>query len=100
MKDFQYKMTSLIVQSYGKFSIGYSEKVHNQNVSFMKQMYSDFKDHGKFKQLQGNNISFTQSINVDINCTLTEGNEWKNKCIASELTIYFLIENKKDNVFF
>ena len=62
-------------------------------------MYSDFKYYGKFKELQVNNIYFTQSINVDINCTLTESNEWKNKCIASELTIYFLIENKKDNIF-
>jgi len=104
MEDFHHKMTSLTGQSYGKVSIGYSEKVHNQKVGFMKQIYSDFKDLGKFKYLQGHNfslngniISFTQSINL--NCTLTESNEWKNKCIASELTIYFLIENKKDNVF-
>ena len=83
MEDFHHKMTSLTGQSYGKVSIGYSEKVHNQKVGFMKQIYSDFKDLGKFKYLQGNNfssngniISFTQSINL--NCTLTESNEWKN----------------------
>ena len=65
----------------------------------MKKMYSDFKNNGNFKELQENNISFTQSINVDINCSLTECNEWKYKCITSELTLYFLIENKKDNIF-
>ena len=48
--------------------------------------------------MQENNISFTQSINVDLNLSLTQTNEWKQKCIASELTISFLIDNKNDKV--
>ena len=51
MKDFDHKLSSLIVQSLRKFSIGLSEKVHIQKNNSTREMYSDFKDNGKFEKL-------------------------------------------------
>ena len=46
-------------------------------------MYGDFKDKGSFKQLQENNLAFAQSLNINLNWSLTQTNEWKYKYNAS-----------------
>lgn len=49
--------------------------------------------------MQENNHIFINLIDLKINWTLTQTNDWKDKCIASELTIYFLIDNNNLKVF-
>ena len=99
MINFDHKLSSLIVQSLGQLSIGYSEKVHIQKFNLMRNFFSGFKDNVQYKQLQENSISSPQSINVDLNWSLTQTNKRKYKCIVSELTISFLIDNLNDNFF-
>ena len=65
----------------------------------MRNFFSGFKDNVQYKQLQENSISSPQSINVDLNWSLTQTNKRKYKCIVSELTISFLIDNLNDNFF-
>ena len=38
MTDLDHKLSSLLFQSLGKFSIGYSEKVHIQKVNLMRKI--------------------------------------------------------------
>ena len=49
--------------------------------------------------MQENNHIFINLIDLKINWTLSQTNDWKDKCIASELTIYFLIDNNNLKVF-
>ena len=65
----------------------------------MGKMFSVIKFKDIFKQLLENNPVFINSIDLKTNWTLTQNHDWKNKCIASELTIYFLIDNKNPKVF-
>ena len=51
MTEIYYKLSSLIVQSLGKFSSEYSKTVNTHKVNFMRKMYSYFKDNRNFKQL-------------------------------------------------
>ena len=59
MEDFDHKLSSLIVQSLGKFPIGYSEKVHIQQFNFMKKYMVTLKIMENLKVARKYNLSYS-----------------------------------------
>ena len=65
----------------------------------MGEIYIVFKEHRIFDNLRVNNPIFIHSIDLKSNWTITQTDDWKDICIASKLTISFLIDNNNLNMF-
>ena len=100
MIDFDNKLSSLIFLSLGEHSIEYSRKEYPFKIALMGKVILPLKNMGYLVSCEKIILfSFIQLINLKINWTLTLTDDWKDKCIASEFSISFLIDNNNLNMF-